>query len=48
MGRRAKSWFRPDIGWWVTNVGGKQHRLAKAKNERGAKPKRKHSGLFTS
>ena len=31
MGRRAKPWFRPDIGWWVTNVGGKQHRLAKGK-----------------
>ena len=31
MGRPNKPWFRPDVGWWVTNVGGKQHRLAKGK-----------------
>ncbi len=46
MGRRAKPWFRPDIGWWVTNVGGKQHRLAKAKNKNAAKPKAEAQRAF--
>ena len=46
MGRRAKPWFRPDIGWWVTNAGGKQHRLVKAKNENAAKPKAEAQRAF--
>ena len=29
MARPNKPWFRKDIGWWVTNVGPKQVRLAK-------------------
>jgi hypothetical protein len=39
MGRPNKPWFRPDVGWWMTNIGRKQHRLAKAKNENAAGPK---------
>ena len=31
MGRPNKPWYRPDVGWWVTNIGGKQFRLAKGK-----------------
>jgi len=34
MGRRNKPWYRPDIGWWVTNVGRKQFRLAKGKGNK--------------
>ena len=33
MGRRNKPWFRKDIGWWVTNIGPKQVRLAKGKSK---------------
>lgn len=32
MGRRYKPWYRPDCGWWVTNIGRKQFRLAKGKD----------------
>ena len=31
MGRPNKPWYRPDIDWWVTNIGGKQFRIAKGK-----------------
>ena len=46
MGRPNKPWFRPDIGWWVTNIGGKQHRLAKAKTERDVKARAEAQRAF--
>ena len=46
MGRRDKPWFRPDIGWWVTNVGGKQFRLAKGKKRERSKAKAEAQRAF--
>ncbi len=34
MGRPNKPWFRPDVGWWVTNIGRKQFRLAQGKGNK--------------
>ncbi len=38
MGRRNKPWYRPDIGWWVTNIGRKQFRLAKGEDNKADHP----------
>lgn len=34
MGRPNKPWYRPDIGWWVANIGRKQCRLAKGEDNK--------------
>jgi len=34
MARPNKPWYRADIDWWVTNVDGKQIRLAKGKDNK--------------
>ena len=46
MGRRNKPWFRQDVGWWVTNVRGKQIRLAKGKSEYDKKSKKEAERVF--
>lgn len=46
MGRRNKPWFRQDIGWWVTNVRGKQIRLAKAESKGDSKAKAEAERVF--
>ncbi len=46
MGRRNKPWLRPDIGCWVTTIGRKQIRLAKAKNKNETEPKKEAERAF--
>jgi integrase len=33
MGRNAKPWFRKATGWWYVEIGGRQHKLARDKQE---------------
>jgi len=34
MPRTAKPWFRKQTGWWMVTLGGKQHKLAKGRENK--------------